>query len=72
VAAAALLALVGYGMYNAGSLLIDVFGLVYALLVLGGTVLVCVVADHVAPRADGGSWFWTLFELVMVFGDDDD
>ena len=57
------------GAYEFGSMLVDIFGVFYAALVAGGTVIVCFVADRVVPRHDGGSWFGWLF-AVMSSGDE--
>lgn len=57
------------GAYEFGSTLVEIFGVFYAALVAGGTVIVCFVADRVAPRRDGDSWFGWLF-AVMFSGDE--
>jgi len=41
----------------------------HAALVIGGLVVVCRVADLVAPRRDGGSWFGVLCDFMIGDGD---
>jgi hypothetical protein len=72
VGGAAALVLLGYAVYDCGRLLVEVFGAFYAVLVVGGVVILCVVADSFLPRADGDSWFVVLIDLVLGFGDDDE
>jgi hypothetical protein len=52
-------------------LLVELLGLFYGLSVVAGSVILCRVADHVAPRADGGSWFGVLIDFVLASDDDE-
>jgi len=63
--------LLGYGLYEFGSLLVELLGLFYGLSVVAGSVIFCLVADRVAPRADGGSWFGVLIDFVLASDDDE-
>lgn len=63
--------LLGYVVYDFGSLLVELLGLFYGLSVAAGSVILCLVADHVAPRADGGSWFGVLIDFVLASDDDE-
>jgi hypothetical protein len=53
----------GYAVYDCGRLLVEVFDAFCAVLVVGGLVIMCVVADSFVPRADGDSWFVVLIDL---------
>lgn len=57
--------LLGYVVYDFGSFLVELFGLFYGLSAAAASVVLCLVADHVAPRADGGSWFGVLIDFIL-------
>jgi hypothetical protein len=59
--AVAVAALVAGIVYVYASELVDIFGPVDAALVFLGWVVVSRIADFVAPRSDGASWFWCAF-----------
>ena len=65
------LVLLGYVVYDFGSVLVELLGLFYGLSVAAGSVILCRVADRVAPRADGGSWFGVLIDFVLASDDDE-
>jgi len=46
---------VAYIAYDYGRELVEMFGLLHAALVIGGLVVVCRVADLVAPQRDGSA-----------------
>src|SRR3954451_7850407 len=55
--AVAIAAFVAAIVYVYASVLVDIFGPVGAALVFLGWVVVSRIADFVAPRSDGASWF---------------
>ncbi len=57
----AVVAFVGYFVYDYGRLLVERVGPFYALVVVVGVVIVFGIADFVAPRRDGQSRFWSAF-----------
>jgi hypothetical protein len=56
----AVLAFVGFIVYDHGRQLVETVGPFYALLVVIGVVVVFRIADFVVPRRDGESWFWSV------------
>jgi hypothetical protein len=65
----AMAAFIGYWAYEWGVILVEILGLFHALLVIGAIVTLCIIADRVAPRRDGGSWFGVLLDFMV--GDED-
>ena len=53
-------AIVGFLVYDHGRLLVEAVGPLYALPVAAAVVIVFRIADLIAPRRDGESWFWSL------------
>ena len=51
----------GFIVYDFGRVLVESVGPFYGLLVILGAVIVFRIADLVAPRRDGESWFWSMF-----------
>lgn len=60
------LVLLGYTVYDFGSFLVELLGLFYALSLVAGLVILCLIGDHVAPRADGGRWLGALIDFILA------
>lgn len=57
----AVVAFVGGAVYIFATTMVQIFGPLLAALVAAGWIMGCRIADHVAPRGDGQSWFWSGF-----------